>query len=68
LNKLYDHVQNILLLFIDLRNNVLNKIYNKNNNEILLLINKFQTYSIILSAMNDTNLILVNYFLNHHIK
>jgi len=61
-------VQNILLLFIDLRNNVLNKIYNKNNNEILLLINKFQTYSIILSAMNDTNLILVNYFLNHHIK
>jgi len=61
-------MQNILLLFLDLRNNVLNKIYNKNNNEILLLINKFQTYSIILSAMNDTNLILVNYFLNHHIK
>ena len=61
-------MQNILLLFIDLRNNVLNKIYNKNNNEILLLINKFQTYSIILLAMDDTNLILVNYFLNHHIK
>jgi len=61
-------MQNILLLFLDLRNNVLNKIYNKNNNEILLLINKFQTYSIILLAMDDTNLILVNYFLNHHIK